>query len=66
MNTRPLLQALLTQCTPDQNALFNSIYGNVNVIDEDVLSDAIAYVQEMIDENMQSWQMMGRPNRKKR
>lgn len=66
MDTRPLLQALLTQCTPDQNALFNSIYGNVNAIDEDVLSDAIAYVQEMIDENMESWQMLSRSNRKKR
>lgn len=66
MNRRPLLQALLTQCTPDQNALFNSIYGNVDVIDEDGLSDAIAHVQEMIDENMESWQMLISANRKKR
>ncbi len=64
IDRRPLLQAFLTQCTEQQNRLFFGIYGAVVAIDEDIVEDAIAYVQEMIDANMQSWQMVDRPNRK--
>lgn len=61
---RPLLQAFLTQCTERQNTTFLGVYGAVADINDDIIEDAIAYVQEMIDENMESWQIMSRPNRK--
>ncbi len=66
IDRRPLLQAFLTQCTEQQNNLFLGVYGDVIEISDDIIEDAIAYVQEMIDKNMRSWQMMSRQNRKEK